>query len=58
VDEPDGRNRVAPVVLCAAVFLGSMDLSLMGVALPAIGRDLSLPAGMLQWRPGQAPSPV
>ncbi len=26
-----------------------MDLSLMGVALPAIGRDLSLSEGTLQW---------
>ncbi|RJL24575.1 MFS transporter [Bailinhaonella thermotolerans] len=37
------------MVLCAAVFLDSMDLSLMGVALPAIGRDLSLPESVLQW---------
>lgn len=45
----DGRRQVALVVLCAAVFLDSMDLSLMGVALPAIGRDLSLPESTLQW---------
>ncbi|GAA3186136.1 MFS transporter [Nonomuraea roseoviolacea] len=45
----DGRERTALVVLCAAVFLDSMDLSLMGVALPAIGRDLSLPESLLQW---------
>ncbi|WP_433354668.1 MFS transporter [Microtetraspora malaysiensis] len=37
------------MLLCAAVFLDSMDLSLMGVALPAIGRDLSLPESTLQW---------
>jgi MFS family permease len=49
VDKPDSRKRVALVLLCAAVFLDSMDLSLMGVALPAIGRDLSLSEGMLQW---------
>ncbi|MFF4192483.1 MFS transporter [Nonomuraea sp. NPDC001831] len=42
-------ERTALVVLCAAVFLDSMDLSLMGVALPAIGRDLSLPESLLQW---------
>ncbi|MBB5783344.1 MFS transporter [Nonomuraea jabiensis] len=46
---PDGRRQVALVLLCAAVFLDSMDLSLMGVALPAIGRDLSLPESTLQW---------
>ncbi|WP_433430222.1 MFS transporter [Nonomuraea sp. CA-141351] len=45
----DGRQQVALVLLCAAVFLDSMDLSLMGVALPAIGRDLSLPESTLQW---------
>ncbi|TMR97608.1 MFS transporter [Nonomuraea basaltis] len=45
----DGRKQVALVLLCAAVFLDSMDLSLMGVALPAIGRDLSLPESTLQW---------
>ena len=45
----DGRPQVALVLLCAAVFLDSMDLSLMGVALPAIGRDLSLRASTLQW---------
>ncbi|GAA2082144.1 MFS transporter [Actinomadura alba] len=46
---PVGRERVALVLLCAAVFLDSMDLSLMGVALPAIGADLSLPESTLQW---------
>ncbi|WAL64716.1 MFS transporter [Amycolatopsis cynarae] len=44
-----GRGRAALVLLCAAVFLDSMDLSLMGVALPAIRRELSLPEGTLQW---------
>ncbi|GAA4617530.1 MFS transporter [Actinoallomurus liliacearum] len=45
----DGRRQTALVLLCAAVFLDSMDLSLMGVALPSIGRDLSLPESTLQW---------
>jgi MFS family permease len=49
VTRTNGRQQVALVVLCAAVFLDSMDLSLMGVALPAIGRDLSLPESTLQW---------
>ncbi|MBT2233652.1 hypothetical protein [Nonomuraea sp. NEAU-A123] len=48
--DPNQRpQQVALVLLCAAVFLDSMDLSLMGVALPAIGRDLSLPESTLQW---------
>ncbi|MFJ4525582.1 hypothetical protein ACIP4Y_32325 [Streptomyces sp. NPDC088810] len=34
----DGRRRSTLVSLCTAVLLNSMDLSLMGVALPAIGR--------------------
>ncbi|GII94135.1 MFS transporter [Sinosporangium siamense] len=45
----NGRQKVALVLLCAAVFLDSMDLSLMGVALPSIGRDLSLQESTLQW---------
>lgn len=47
--KPEGRRQLALVLLCTAVFLDSMDLSLMGVALPAIGRDLSLSEGTLQW---------
>ncbi|MEV5573308.1 MFS transporter [Spirillospora sp. NPDC052269] len=46
---PDRRTTAALVLLCAAVFLDSMDLSLMGVALPAIGADLALPESTLQW---------
>ncbi|KAB2384568.1 MFS transporter [Actinomadura montaniterrae] len=46
---PDRRATAALILLCAAVFLDSMDLSLMGVALPAIGADLALPEGTLQW---------
>ncbi|MBD2896500.1 MFS transporter [Spirillospora sp. NPDC000708] len=45
----DRRATAALVLLCAAVFLDSMDLSLMGVALPAIGADLALPDSTLQW---------
>lgn len=45
----NGRKLAALVLLCAAVFLDSMDLSVMGVALPAIQRDLSLPESTLQW---------
>lgn len=45
----DRRATAALILLCAAVFLDSMDLSLMGVALPAIGADLALPESTLQW---------
>lgn len=44
-----GRDRVALVLLCTAVFLDSMDLSLMGVALPSVQRELSLSESTLQW---------
>lgn len=44
-----GRGRLALVLLCTAVFLDSMDLSLMGVALPSVRRELSLSEGTLQW---------
>jgi MFS family permease len=37
------------VVLCGALFLDGLDLSMVGVALPSIGADLHLSAGALQW---------
>ncbi|PZH15017.1 MFS transporter [Streptomyces sp. NTH33] len=37
------------VVVCGAVFLDGLDTSMMGVALPSIGRSLHLEAGSLQW---------
>ena len=37
------------VVLCGALFLDGLDLSMVGVALPSIGSDLHLSAGSLQW---------
>jgi MFS family permease len=37
------------VVVCGAQFLDALDLSMLGVALPSIGRDLNLSAGSLQW---------
>lgn len=46
---PLARKRIALLLLCAVVFLDSMDLSLMAVALPAIGGDLHLSASTLQW---------
>ena len=37
------------VVVCGALFLDGLDLSMIGVALPSIGRSLHLTAGSLQW---------
>jgi MFS family permease len=37
------------VVLCGALFLDGLDLSMVGVALPSIGSSLHLNAGSLQW---------
>jgi len=37
------------VVLCGALFLDALDLSMIGVALPSIGASLHLSADALQW---------
>lgn len=37
------------VVLCGALFLDALDLSMVGVALPSIGSSLRLAPGSLQW---------
>jgi MFS family permease len=37
------------VVLCGALFLDGLDVSMVGVALPSIGSALHLSAGSLQW---------
>ncbi|MFC9328014.1 MFS transporter [Kitasatospora sp. NPDC057015] len=37
------------VVLCAAMFLDALDVSMVGVALPSIGTDLHLSTSALQW---------
>jgi len=36
-------------VLCAVLFLDALDVSMVGVALPSIGADLSLSTTSLQW---------
>ncbi|WP_433894005.1 MFS transporter [Streptomyces sp. CA-111067] len=36
-------------VLCAALFLDALDVSMVGVALPSIGADLDLSTSSLQW---------
>src|SRR3954468_1330926 len=48
--EPWTRHeKLLLVVLGGVVFLDTLDLSLVQVALPAIGSDLHLPEGQLQW---------
>ncbi|SHH61346.1 Major Facilitator Superfamily protein [Jatrophihabitans endophyticus] len=37
------------VVLCGALFLDGLDISMVGVALPSIGADLGMTPGALQW---------
>jgi MFS family permease len=37
------------VVLCGALFLDGLDISMVGVALPSIGSDLHMSPGSLQW---------
>jgi len=44
-----GSKKLALFVLCAAMFLDSLDVSLVGVALPSIERDLDLSHTTLQW---------
>src|SRR5260370_31413705 len=37
------------VVLCGALFLDALDVSMVGVALPSIRHDLGLSTSSLQW---------
>jgi MFS family permease len=37
------------VVLCGALFLDALDISMIGVALPSIGTDLHMSPSSLQW---------
>ncbi|MFC7217674.1 MFS transporter [Streptomyces polyrhachis] len=37
------------IVLCTALFLDALDVSMVGVALPSIGADLDLTTSSLQW---------
>ncbi|MFF2525876.1 MFS transporter [Streptomyces liangshanensis] len=43
------RTWVLLFVLCGALFLDGLDLSMVGVALPSIGSDLHLDGSSLQW---------
>jgi MFS family permease len=54
-DDPSTTGAWSPrlwgtlVVLCAALFLDALDVSMVGVALPSIGTDLHLSTTSLQW---------
>ncbi|WP_248583270.1 MFS transporter [Nocardioides sp. InS609-2] len=43
------RTWLLLVVLCGALFLDGLDISMVGVALPSIGADLGMSAATLQW---------
>lgn len=45
----DSRTWALLAVLCAALFLDSMDVSMVGVALPSIRADLGVSTSALQW---------
>ncbi len=43
------RTWLLLVVLCGALFLDGLDISMVGVALPSIGADLHMTPAALQW---------
>ena len=45
----DARARGTLAVLCTAVFLDALDVSMMGVALPSIQADFDISTSSLQW---------
>jgi MFS family permease len=48
-DRFDGRAWALLLVVCGAVFLDGLDISMVGVALPSIDADLGLSTTSLQW---------
>jgi EmrB/QacA subfamily drug resistance transporter len=54
-NQPNGAERLGArawgmlLVLCGAIFLDAMDVSMVGVALPSIREDLDLSTSTLQW---------
>src|SRR5215218_7809030 len=45
----DARMWGTLIVLCGALFLDGLDVSMMGVALPSIRADLGMSTSGLQW---------
>ncbi|WP_345681417.1 MFS transporter [Streptosporangium roseum] len=48
-DRMSGRAWGMLLVLCGAIFLEGVDVSMMGVALPSIQAELAMSTGELQW---------
>src|SRR3954465_3266740 len=48
-DRLDRRGWAALLVLCGVLFLDGLDVSMGGIALPSIERDLHLSPSTLQW---------
>jgi EmrB/QacA subfamily drug resistance transporter len=49
IERLSGRAWGMLLVLCGALFLDAMDVSMIGVALPSIREDLGLSTSSLQW---------
>ncbi|MFD1151733.1 MFS transporter [Saccharothrix hoggarensis] len=49
VTRMSARARALLFVLCGSIFLEGVDVSMLGVALPAIRADLGMAPGELQW---------
>jgi EmrB/QacA subfamily drug resistance transporter len=47
--EPDPRRWTALAIVCAAFFMTVLDVSIVNVALPSIGRSLNFSRDNLQW---------
>jgi MFS family permease len=48
-DQLGRRGWAALLVLCGVLFLDGLDVSMVGIALPSIERDLDLSTDSLQW---------
>src|SRR5215216_7011339 len=46
---PHERRRQGLLVVCAAMFISAVDMTIVNVALPAISEDLNAGVGELQW---------
>src|SRR5205809_3279748 len=46
---PDPRRWKALILVCAAIFVVVLDIAIVNVALPSIGKDLHFAEKNLQW---------
>ena len=46
---PHERRRQGLLVVCGAMFISAVDMTIVNVALPAISQDLDASVGELQW---------